>query len=268
MARFLPLLVLVLCGCGSGAQRTAVENYHRIVEAQYAFHKDHDAFPGGYAATDAVGLSWRVALLPYLGEDALFKQFKLDEPWDSANNKPLIEKMPAVFAAAGNPAPPGHTFVRGTRGGMLHRYTDGRGNASGLPQGAKPGDVLRGRSLNLRSNTVSDGTANTIFFAEGAESVPWTKPEELEVPFSNTALRKPDQPLPKFGGAFKDGFHVAFVDGTVMFLKTGFPEDALAALLTPAGGEQFGELPQDMARRSPMSKERADKMIEFLHKQW
>src|SRR5262249_16079706 len=27
-------------------------------------------------------LSWRVALLPYLGEEALYHEFKLDEPWD------------------------------------------------------------------------------------------------------------------------------------------------------------------------------------------
>lgn len=41
--------------------------------------------------------SWRVALLPYLGEGELHKQFKLDEPWDSLANKKLIPKMPKVF---------------------------------------------------------------------------------------------------------------------------------------------------------------------------
>src|SRR5438046_1419781 len=32
-------------------------------------------------------LSWRVQLLPYLGEGELYKQFHLDEPWDSDHNK-------------------------------------------------------------------------------------------------------------------------------------------------------------------------------------
>ena len=32
-------------------------------------------------------LSWRVALLPYVGEGKLYAEFKLDEPWDSAHNK-------------------------------------------------------------------------------------------------------------------------------------------------------------------------------------
>ena len=42
-------------------------------------------------------LSWRVVLLPYLEEEKLFKEFKLDEPWDSKTNKPLIEKLPKVY---------------------------------------------------------------------------------------------------------------------------------------------------------------------------
>ena len=32
---------------------------------------------------------------------ALYKEFKLDEPWDSAHNIKLLAKMPAVFAAPG-----------------------------------------------------------------------------------------------------------------------------------------------------------------------
>ena len=40
-------------------------------------------------------LSWRVHILRYLDQQSLFDQFKLDEPWDSPNNKPLLDKMPA-----------------------------------------------------------------------------------------------------------------------------------------------------------------------------
>src|SRR5687768_14786905 len=32
-------------------------------------------------------LSWRVRILPYLGEEAILTQFKFTEPWDSENNK-------------------------------------------------------------------------------------------------------------------------------------------------------------------------------------
>src|SRR5258708_4198875 len=38
-------------------------------------------------------LSWRVLLLPYLGQRKLFREFRLEEPWDSPHNKTLLSKM-------------------------------------------------------------------------------------------------------------------------------------------------------------------------------
>jgi hypothetical protein len=55
----------------------------------------------GFEATwrDGALLSWRVAILPFLGEDErqLYRRFHLDEPAHSANNKGLIASMPAVY---------------------------------------------------------------------------------------------------------------------------------------------------------------------------
>ena len=42
-------------------------------------------------------LSWRVHLLPYLEQQNLYRQFRLDEPWDSEHNKKLIKLMPKIF---------------------------------------------------------------------------------------------------------------------------------------------------------------------------
>src|SRR5262249_37697091 len=57
-------------------------------------------------------LSWRVAILPYIGEEELYKQFRLDEPWDSENNKKLIVKMPKVFAPIVKPGEVGYTHMQ------------------------------------------------------------------------------------------------------------------------------------------------------------
>ncbi|MEZ6079354.1 MAG: DUF1559 domain-containing protein [Pirellulaceae bacterium] len=46
--------------------------------------------------------SWRVALLPILGHAELYKRYRFDEPWDSENNRKLLEQMPAVFASQGD----------------------------------------------------------------------------------------------------------------------------------------------------------------------
>jgi hypothetical protein len=218
------------------ARKTAIENYHQIIRAQYAYHVDHDCFPAGIATEKTVGLSWRVAVLPYLGEDALYKQFRLAEPWDSEHNKKLIEKMPAVFASPGNPAPPGHTFVRTTQGpGGMIRATPG----DQLPQHVTAGTLLRGQSVGLRNGTIMDGTSNTALFLEGGEAVPWTEPDEITVSFGSATFSNVPFNLPKFGGVFDDGFHVALVDGSLLFLRHDFPERPRAALLTPNGGETF-----------------------------
>ena len=47
------------------------------------------------------GLSWRVHLLPYLGEHKLYRKFHLDEAWDSPHNQRLLDKMPAIYQVSG-----------------------------------------------------------------------------------------------------------------------------------------------------------------------
>jgi hypothetical protein len=42
-------------------------------------------------------LSWRVFLLPWLGEQTLFSKFRLDESWDSPHNLSLVAEMPDIY---------------------------------------------------------------------------------------------------------------------------------------------------------------------------
>src|SRR5439155_2486972 len=83
-----------------------VRSQNNLKQIGLAIIKYHDAnghFPTAaiYSKNDKPLLSWRVAVLPYLDEDALYRLFKLDEPWDSKHNKPLLAQMPSVFAAPG-----------------------------------------------------------------------------------------------------------------------------------------------------------------------
>jgi hypothetical protein len=64
---------------------------------------------------------------------------------------------------------------------------------------------------------------------EAGEAVPWTKPEEL--PYD------PDKPLPKLGGLWKTGFHVAMCDGDVRNVKKTVDETTLRRFITRNGGE-------------------------------
>ena len=76
-----------------------VNNLKQIALAMHNFHAGNNAFPRP-AILDEKGkplLSWRVAILPYIDQQALYDKFKLDEPWDSPHNKALLKEMPAIY---------------------------------------------------------------------------------------------------------------------------------------------------------------------------
>src|SRR5262249_39005449 len=79
-------------------------NLRQLGLAIRQYHEQHGNLPPA-AISDPGGkplLSWRVAILPYLGKDGaeLYKKFRLTEAWDSPHNKKLLEKMPGIFAAS------------------------------------------------------------------------------------------------------------------------------------------------------------------------
>jgi prepilin-type processing-associated H-X9-DG protein len=154
-------------------------------------------------------LSWRVLLLPYVEEGDLFKQFKLDEPWDSDHNKTLLARMPKVFAPVRGKTEKAHS--------TFYQVFVGKG-ASFVP----------GQRMRFPAS-FTDGTSNTIMIAEAAEAVPWTRPADLAYDAA--------KPLPKLGGQFPDGCNVAFWDGSVHFFRKNFDPQEMRSAITPSGGE-------------------------------
>lgn len=76
-----------------------VDNLHQISLALLRYACDHGTLPPAYTV-DAAGRplqSWRVLLLPYLGEEELYNKIHLDEPWDSPHNRQFHNIAPAVY---------------------------------------------------------------------------------------------------------------------------------------------------------------------------
>jgi hypothetical protein len=159
------------------------------------------------AICDADGkplLSWRVAILPFNGQDGLYKQFKLDEPWDSPHNKKLLEQMPREYALrtdlADETTTPFRVFV---------------GNGAAFEPN---------RPLTLGPGDFPDGTSNVILVVEANERVPWTKPDELTY--------EAGRALPKLGKSKASTFSAALADGAVKAFRTDMPEADLRIWLT------------------------------------
>jgi hypothetical protein len=187
----------------------------------HKYHDSHGSFPAAAikGANGNLLLSWRVALLPFLGQAELYSEFKLDEPWDSAHNLAITERMPAVFDSPGvaNKAP----------NETLYQVFTGP-------------DTLFPDSGGVRLQDIRDGASHTLLIVEGGTAVPWTKPVDL--PYVA------DQPLPQLGGIGPDGrvvggispggFLAVYVDGsTSTITHQKDTEAALRARITPAASD-------------------------------
>lgn len=205
----------------AAARLKATNNLKQIGSAMWAHHDRNNRFLihgiGAKGApltkpTDKLLLSWRVALLPYLEQEALYRQFKLDEPWDSESNKKLIAKMPAIYAPINKPGKPGYTHLQMVIG----------------PKAMHPA------VSNVQS--ITDGTSNTIAVIEAVDPVIWTKPDDVMVP----GKELPKDLKKKFGGQSKGGFNALLWDGSARFISDAISDKTLGALLSPAGGEVPG----------------------------
>jgi len=208
------LLVPAVQKVREAAGRTqSVNNLKQMALAMHVYHDAKRVFSPA-AICDANGkplLSWRVAILPYIEHNQLYQQFKLDESWDSEHNRKLIAQMPPIYAVPAAPAKPGETHYRVFVGG-----------GAGF-------DLAKG----TRITDITDGTSNTIMIVEAADSVPWTKPEEL--------VYDAKKPLPRFGNFYGSGmFLVALFDGSVRTLSGKVTEQSLRAAITRGAGDLAG----------------------------
>ena len=156
-------------------------------------------------------LSWRVHALPFLEETALFDRFHLDEPWDSPNNKPLIELMPKAYVSPNHPE-------------LAAQFKTMYVTPVGM-------ETMFSGKEGLKFGQVADGLSQTIMVLQvnPDKAVLWTKPDDLEYDAMN--------PLAGLSGSPKGGFQVLLGDGTVHFLLDSIDLDTLKAMFTRAGNE-------------------------------
>jgi hypothetical protein len=198
-----------------GAARVGAQNnLHQIGLAMHnyaAVNKDNlpmPAFTEKMGTRKPGGLSWRVHLLPYVEEVALYQQFHLDEPWDSPHNKALVNKMPKVYASPNVPPVPGKTYYKVCTG--PHALFD--------------------TPMRFRISNIPDGTSNTILVVEGGAPVAWTAPEDFVI--------DADKPLPDMKLNGNAQINVALADGSVRTINLNtIKEKTLRNAIDPADGE-------------------------------
>ncbi len=188
--------------------RTAVK-LRKIGMAAWNYESAYKMFPPR-AIKDSEGkdlLSWRVALLPYMGEENLYQQFHLDEPWDSPHNLKLVEQMPDIYKHGFNKLAPGMT----TYVAPYHKNSFWN-----LPK--------------IRMGEIVDGTSNTILLvdAPAQHAVIWSKPDDFDVE---------GKPMRSILGPH--GGYVLMMDMAVKKVDNNVDERDFQGSLTHMGGEVY-----------------------------
>ncbi|MEE8452867.1 MAG: DUF1559 domain-containing protein [Thermoguttaceae bacterium] len=175
------------CLCNLKDIGLALENY-RIAHGRYppAFVADKEGKPMH---------SWRVLILPYLGEERLFNLYDFSEPWDGPRNRKLADHIPEIFVC------PKKTTAR-TDSTTSYLAVTGPGSAWSMP--------FKGNA------TVTDPR---IWVAEVARSgVNWMEPRDLALQDAARGVNVKD--VLGISSLHADGANVLFTGGFVDFLPS------------------------------------------------
>jgi predicted Zn finger-like uncharacterized protein len=209
----------------SGRSRAiAIRNLEQIASALNAYAADHGAYPLPIVrdSTGRAMHSWRVAILPYLDQNALFNSYDFDQPWDSSDNYKLVEAIPSVYVSPSSLQWSGFEC-------HYHLVTGDR--------------TLFPRSGPLGPKQVIDEASQTALVVEGVSSPNvssvWTEPNELDFQAMTGTIG--GNPGVEIGSVTEDGVVFATVDGVGHFLPESTPAEIVRAILTASGGEPLAD---------------------------
>jgi prepilin-type N-terminal cleavage/methylation domain-containing protein/prepilin-type processing-associated H-X9-DG protein len=281
VAVLLGLLAVAVQRVRERAQRLQCQsNLRNLGLALHGYHDANEAFPPALSARPPRYLSWMARALPYLEQDALWReavQAYSVNPWPWANPPHPTDRMVALFACPSDPrllaaASPDDIRYFTRPGGVAHPVAVRVGLTSYV---GVSGTDLRGRDGTLyadsrtRLTDVLDGTSHTLLVGERPPSddlaYGWwyagpgqelTGSADVVLGAAERNVVRPDCPPGPFAfgpGRFKgpcDLFHFwsphpgganfLAADGSVRFLSYTAAA-TLPALATRAGGEPVAD---------------------------
>ena len=198
-----------------GSRAVTSNNLKQILLAMHNYYSAYQELPRDILDKDGKPLlSWRVKILPFVENAALYEQFHLDEPWDSEHNLKVAKTIPAVYLS------PDSQDTLGPQQKTRYLLPLGEGFPASVPAGP------------LKFQDITDGMSNTIAVVEvpAKDAVLWTKPDDFHVDTANIV----EAVVP--GDA--DGVNMSRYDGSVKYYeKSDLNEERLKGLFTHQGGE-------------------------------
>jgi prepilin-type processing-associated H-X9-DG protein len=224
------IVVGVVLPARESARRAVCSNNLYVVSlAMHNYHDVYRAFPPS-VITDEDGRpmrSWRVAILPFIEQEALDDRYDCSESWDGPHNRAMHDISIATYRCPGD--------TRSTRVETSYvRVVDDAPGRGIQTAGGEPNE-------SLGFWDIRDGTSRTIILIEvGSSGIHWMEPRDISLEEAFTFLTDPD--ASPFRRVHRGGVHVAFADGKVRFLPDSTKAPKIRAFLTANGEEPiYGE---------------------------
>ena len=193
------------------------DNIRKLTIAIHEYESKHGQIPPPYSiAADGTPLhSWRVLLLPFLGEQSLYDEIDLDKPWDDPVNIQFHSRMPDVFCCAAI---------------KYHSKWGSTGNSTAylvIVDDRTPWHTNNPPSLTQISN--ADGALTTIAIVESENHrIPWmsTSDPDLETFLGNLDFSRPHNGL----------LNCSLFDSSTSILSDNLELEQLSEVLTMDDG--------------------------------
>jgi hypothetical protein len=205
-------------------------NLTQITQALQNYHDAYGSFPPAFVADESGRPmhSWRLLILPYLEEQALYDAYRFDQPWDGPDNIKLESRIPSTYRCP----------VQRARNPAHSDFKTGYFAVVG-PQTAWPGQTAG------RLAAITDGPECTLLLVEDTNRLSWLAPHDIAF----------DEALRRFSsedstGPHRDGGHFAelepcrtavLVNGVRCLLRDGLPVQTWRDLLTAGNGSSVSE---------------------------
>lgn len=200
---------------GPSQRMRCTNNLKQFALAMHTYHDAHKALPPAQLLDkDGKPLhSWRMLLLPYMEEQQLYEELRLDEVWDGEHNKFRNKKEIRGFTC-----PPAERFrekakVNEEMRKLLTDYQVVTG-----PQ--TPFDGGKCTSFDVFER----GTSHTYFITESTTAVPRFSPVDLPYDLLDLGVLSPKGGIRAVGGHHTGGANAAMADGSVQFINSSESE--------------------------------------------
>ena len=196
-------------------------NLRRIGVAMQAYHQQYGCFPPAHIA-DEDGKpmhSWRVLLLPFLGQQALYDEYDFEEPWNGPNNQMVADTVISMYRCPTNAGSDAFetNYVMIVGPGAI---SDGTGTSSVSDMGDSPADVI-------------------VVFEVAASAINWMEPRDLN---ADEISFRTNESIQQMRPSNHQGFiYVLAADGSVQTVNTTTSPASIRAMTAVPGREDAAD---------------------------